>query len=115
MQCYSKEVKGALTVFLCNVLVTASSCVVQPRRIGLRPGQASVEPSMTHRAPFLVNINTASIDALEKLPGLGPNLAERIVEHRNKYGRFRRIEHLIAVRGISRRRFEELRPFITVE
>jgi competence ComEA-like helix-hairpin-helix protein len=62
-----------------------------------------------------ININTAFADELEKLPGLGKAIAARIVEHREKYGAFRRPEHLIMVRGISDRRFRALRDTITVE
>jgi competence protein ComEA len=65
--------------------------------------------------PERININTASEKALEQLPGIGRGLAERIVDHREKYGPFRRPEHLIIVRGISDRRFRALRELITVE
>ena len=65
--------------------------------------------------PERININTASAQALEQLPGIGKGLAERIVDHRDKYGPFRRPEHLIIVRGISDRRFRALRELITVE
>ena len=62
-----------------------------------------------------ININTASADELEKLPGIGKGLAERIIEHREKFGPFRRPEHLIIVRGISDKRFRALQDLITVE
>jgi len=62
-----------------------------------------------------ININTASVSALEQLPGIGKGLAERIVDHREKYGPFRRPEQLIIVRGISDKRFRTLRDLITVE
>ena len=62
-----------------------------------------------------ININTASVGELEKLPGIGKGLAERIVDHRERFGPFRRIEHLIIVRGISDKRFRVLRDLITVE
>jgi len=62
-----------------------------------------------------ININTASVKELEELPGIGKGLAQRIVEHREKYGPFRRPEHLIMVRGISDKRFGALRDLITVE
>lgn len=62
-----------------------------------------------------ININTAPESELEQLPGIGKGLAERIVEHREKYGLFRRPEHLIMVRGISDRRFRALRDLITVQ
>jgi len=62
-----------------------------------------------------ININTASADELEKLPGIGKGLAERIIEHREKYGSFRKPAHLIIVRGISDKRFHALQDLITVE
>lgn len=65
--------------------------------------------------PERININTASASELEKLPGIGKGLAARIIEHREKYGPFRRPEHLIILRGISDRRFRGLRDLITVE
>jgi len=65
--------------------------------------------------PQRININTASANELETLPGIGRGLAARIIEHREKHGSFRRPEHLIIVRGISDRRFRALRDFVTVE
>ena len=62
-----------------------------------------------------LNINTASAEELERLPGIGKGLAERIIDHREKFGPFRRPEHLIIVRGISDKRFRALRDLITVE
>jgi competence protein ComEA len=61
-----------------------------------------------------ININTATRAELEQLPGIGEGLAARIIEHRERHGAFRRVEHLIIVRGISERRFRQLRPFVTV-
>jgi competence protein ComEA len=62
-----------------------------------------------------VNINTASIEELEKLPNVGAKLAQKIVEHREKYGKFRKPEHLILVQGISDRRFRQLQNLIKIE
>jgi competence ComEA-like helix-hairpin-helix protein len=62
-----------------------------------------------------ININTATPNELETLPGIGKAMAARIIEHREKYGRFRRPEHLIIVRGISDRKFRALREFIAVD
>lgn len=44
-----------------------------------------------------VNINTASVEELENLPNVGAKLAQKIVEHRERYGNFRQPEHLILV------------------
>jgi competence protein ComEA len=67
------------------------------------------------QTPQRININTASANELETLPGIGKGLAARIIEHREKWGAFRRPEHLITVRGISDKRFRGLRDLIKVD
>jgi competence protein ComEA len=62
---------------------------------------------------LVVNLNTATIEELDMLPGVGPALARRIVEFREKKGGFRRVEELLAVPGISERRWKELRKLVT--
>ncbi len=62
-----------------------------------------------------ININTASSQDLEKLPQIGAKTAREIIAHREKFGRFRKPEHLLFVRGISDRRFREIRNLIKVE
>jgi len=61
------------------------------------------------------NINTAPAEELEMLPGIGKALAQRIIEHRETYGPFRRPEHLIIIRGFSEKRFRALQDLITVD
>lgn len=61
-----------------------------------------------------VNLNTATAAELAMLPGVGPVLARRIVRHREKSGKFRRVEELLVIRGISPKKLEALRPYITV-
>jgi competence ComEA-like helix-hairpin-helix protein len=61
-----------------------------------------------------IDINAATMKELEELPGVGPVTAQRIIEARQKSGPFRRIEDLLAVRGISTKRLEALRPYVTV-
>jgi competence ComEA-like helix-hairpin-helix protein len=61
-----------------------------------------------------IDLNAATIKELEELPGVGPVTAQRIIDARQKSGRFRRIEDLLAIRGISTKRLEALRPYVTV-
>ena len=61
-----------------------------------------------------INLNTASIEQLEKLPGVGPNTAKAIVDFRNHSGPFQRVEDLLAIKGISKSKLEKLRPYVTV-
>jgi competence ComEA-like helix-hairpin-helix protein len=61
-----------------------------------------------------LDLNTATIEQLEKLPGIGATTAKAIVDFREKSGPFRRVEDLLAIRGISKARLEKLRPYVTV-
>ena len=73
---------------------------------------ATNSPKITENA---ININTASAAELEKLPKIGEEFARRIIEHREKYGKFHRIENLILVRGMTDKKFRELRDLVKVE
>jgi competence protein ComEA len=62
-----------------------------------------------------VDINSASVSDLEKVPHIGRRLAERIVAHRETYGRFGRPEELLLVRGMSEQSFREIRHLLRAE
>lgn len=111
---------GFLPLILLSWLLVAcvSSCVRLPRRTANAAGQNAPPAAELRSDPTsytFVNLNTASLYELEKLPGIGEALAARIIEHREKYGRFRRVEHLLLVRGISERRFRAISAHLTVE
>jgi competence protein ComEA len=102
-----------MAVVVLAIIVSASSCATLPAP-AQSAGQLSLEVPKAEAAT-LININTASAPELERLPGVGRGLAERIVAHRQQYGPFRRTEHLLMVRGISDRKFRQLRAMIVVE
>jgi len=62
-----------------------------------------------------LNLNTATPKQLESLPGIGPALARRIVDFREKKGGFKRVEELLAIPGISEKKWKALRTHLTVE
>ncbi len=64
---------------------------------------------------LILNLNTATVKDLEALPGVGPVLAKRIVEFRQKKGGFRRVEELLAVPGISERKWKAIRDKVEVK
>jgi len=61
-----------------------------------------------------VDLNTATLEDLIQLPGIGPSLAERILEYRETHGPFHSVEDLLNVKGIGPAKLEQLRPYITV-
>ena len=62
----------------------------------------------------LVNLNTATLDQLDTLPGIGPTLAERILQWREQHGRFSSVDELQEVSGIGPMKFEQLVDLATV-
>lgn len=113
---------GGNTRALTAMLVVAglglvSACVKLPRHSAASNQQAtrsSASPTTLATTPQ-ININAAPPTELERLPGVGKVLAARIVEHRHRFGPFRRLEHLIALRGISDKKFRAMQPFLTIE
>ncbi len=61
-----------------------------------------------------IDINVANLKELQELPGVGQVTAQRIVDMRQKSGRFRRVEDLLAIRGISQKKLDAMRPYVTV-
>ena len=71
-------------------------------------------PATTTSVAAMVNLNTASVEQLETLPGIGKSTAERILEYRQKNGNFKKVEDLMNVRGVGEKSFLKLKPLITV-
>lgn len=83
----------------------------------LLPGGAAAgdgSGSAAGSATALVNLNTADLDALDSLPGVGPVLAQRIVDWRTEHGRFTSVEELGEVSGIGDKMLSQLRLRVTV-
>ncbi len=64
--------------------------------------------------PPVTNLNTASLAQLQRLPGIGPKMAQRIVEYRKAHGAFASPEQVMDVKGIGPKKFEKLKAFLKV-
>lgn len=65
--------------------------------------------------PELLNINTATAEELQTLPGIGPAMSEKIIQHRKEHGNFASVDALTDVKGIGTKTLEKLKPYIGVE
>jgi competence protein ComEA len=63
----------------------------------------------------LIDLNTATLEQLDSLPGIGPAIAQRIIDYREKVAKFSRIEDITEVSGIGEATFAKIKDLIVVE
>ena len=79
------------------------------------PAETTQTADLPDTEPLMVNINTATPEELEALPGIGPTLAQRIVDYREEHGPFPSPESLINVKGIGESKMTDLLDLITTD
>ncbi len=72
-------------------------------------------PKQIEVKPTLLNINTASAEELQTLSGIGPQMSQKIIQHRKENGNFYSVDELTNVKGLGEKTLEKLKPFISVE
>ena len=89
----------------CVLLLCIGIAVSSVSVLAQKPDPAAIEK---------INLNAASAEQLESLPGIGPVTAKRIVDYRDKVGKFKRIEEIINIKGIGEKKFERIKDRLTV-
>ncbi len=96
-------ISGTMMVLACALAAPAPAQAAEKGATAAAPAKA---------AEATVDVNTATVDDLAKVPGIGDALAQRIVEFRTKNGPFERVDDLLKVRGIGEKSLEKLRPHL---
>jgi competence protein ComEA len=91
------------TLALCALLVAGTPVLAMPMQ---NPAPVA------EKAP--INLNAATVEQLETLPGIGRKVAERILEYRTKSGGFKKVEELMNVKGIGEKSFLKIKALIVV-
>jgi len=76
---------------------------------------AYVKKDLSFLTEKSINLNTAGINELVKLPGIGEKTAEKIIQLRSERGKFKRLEELMDVRGIGEVKFNKIKKFLYIE
>jgi len=76
---------------------------------------AYVKKDLSSLTEKSINLNTAGINELVKLPGIGEKTAEKIIQLRSERGKFKRLEELMDVRGIGEVKFNKIKKFLYIE
>ena len=108
-------------IVLTSVFVVVVGVLFLTRRMSPTPVQVQSIPIETSAAleittadiSEIVNINTATAAQLQTLPGIGPALAERIIDYRDKNGAFHSIGELMMVPGIGEKKLESIWDLLT--
>ncbi|MDY6910706.1 MAG: ComEA family DNA-binding protein [Thermodesulfobacteriota bacterium] len=89
--------------------------VPQPASAAAEGVTAPQPESAAPEGKSLININSASAEELQELPGIGPVIAAKIVEYRTANGPFQSLDDLKNVQGIGDKKFDAIKAMITIE
>lgn len=112
---------GLLLILVTILMIGLMAGVFIGRRMGsvtvsvneMRNADPSVPSATNANVTGKININTANLQQLSMLPGIGDTIAQRIIDYRDLNGNYQTIDELMFVDGIGEKRLEEITPYIT--
>jgi competence ComEA-like helix-hairpin-helix protein len=97
-----------------EAIPTEDEAVSSTTALNAKPHK-SPHPHFTAKKPKhppITSLNTATLAKLQLLPGIGPKMAQRVLEYRRSHGPFTDLAQIMEVKGIGPKKFEKMRPFI---
>lgn len=113
---YSKRLQRA--ALLLSLLAPAFGVRAQSAAVGSHPPAPAAQKPQAQAAAAaqgVINLNTASLQELTRLPKVGPARAQAILELRTKLGGFKKLEDIMRVKGIGRKTFRQLEPMLRLQ
>ena len=104
---FAKTQAHAIALLLSSMLLPTAAAVAQRA-----PSAAPAHAASTTAPTEAVNVNTATLEQLVSLPGVGPSRAQAILDLRKQLGGFKKLEDLMRVKGIGRKTFQKLSPMM---
>lgn len=104
----TKEEKAILLIILISLVIGSFIYFLTSYKNQIKKENIST-------SQIYLNLNTATIDDLDKIPGIGKIIAQRIIEYREKNNGFKNIGELKYVKGISDKKLEKIKKYIKVE
>ena len=109
---------GITAAFLCVLVgIYIGRNFLSGANLNIQNGQVPQLPSTGQTQPVgdgKIDINTATIEQLDLLDGIGQAIAQRIIDYRTKNGPFSKIEEIMNVNGIGEKKFEQIKDYIKV-
>jgi len=101
--------------FTARSLIAAESDSSKSDRMKNKDGSTRIKSNdLTIIPPYIIDLNKATKEELTGLPGIGDVIAERIINYKKENGPFTSVETLMKIKGIGKKKFEKVAPFITV-
>jgi competence protein ComEA len=92
------------------VMLICLSLALTPLSALAQQSKSSAKAASTEK----INLNTATAEQLQTLPGVGPSIAKRILDHRTKNGKFNKVEEILNVKGIGEKKFQKMKDRLVV-
>lgn len=107
-------ITGAFFCLLLGVFLGRNTNKTYIQTEGIHSEQLQPTASLSTDSKGQIDINTATLQQLQLLPGIGETLAQRIIDYRDQIGNFSTVEELMNVSGIGEKKFNSIKDFIKV-